>query len=127
MTERLGSAQTGIVREHEAPRATLVLRDVRDENGSSRREVRLSDDGGLAILGHDLGRGAEGIFGENDEYEFQRRLSPTETRALRRLLGVATDGDLLDAIESRFTSTNDLETFLVESALPGEFWNRIGR
>lgn len=119
-------AQTGIVSESQAPRTTLVLRDVRDENGSSRRQVSLGDGGRLSILGHDLGGGVAGIFGDDDEYEFERRLSPAETTELRRLLGLTTGGDLLDAIAARFTSTNDLEAFVVARGIPGEFWNRIG-
>lgn len=89
------------------------------------RAVTLTDDGGVAILGHDLGRGVERIFGCR-EYEFERRLSAAEVSTLRKLLAVARDGDLLAAIGTRFQSTDELETFAEENGIAGEFWNRIG-
>lgn len=89
------------------------------------RAVSLIEDGGLAILGHDLGPGVERIFGCR-EYEFERRLSAADVSSLRRLLSVAPDGDLLAAIGERFESTRDLEALAEEHSIPGEFWNRIG-
>lgn len=106
-------------------RTTLVLTNVRDEDGTIRRAVSLTEDGGLVMLGHDVGPGVERIFGCG-EYEFEHRLSAAEVSTLRRLLGVATDGDLLAAIGDRFASTRGLEAFAQEHGITGEFWNRIG-
>lgn len=105
---------------------TLVMRDVRDKDGLSWRAVTETADGGLQITGHDLGPGVSNIFGGSSEYEFERRLSPEATAALRELLGVAPDGDLLVAIEDRFDSTTDLEAFIAAHEIPSEFWSRIG-
>lgn len=99
--------------------------DVSDEDGTMYRAVSLTDDGGLAIEGQDLGRGVERVFGCN-EYEFVRRLSADDTNQLRSLLGVPIDGDLLAAIAGRFASTRDLEAFAGDHGISGKFWNRIG-
>ena len=108
----------------EARPTTLVLTDVKDENGTMWREVSLTDDGGLVIRGHDVGPGVEQAFGFQ-EYEFERRLSSTEVSTLRGLLSVS-DGDLLDTIRQRFARTNELERFAEEHGIEGEFWSRIG-
>lgn len=105
-------------------RTTLVLTDVRDQDGTVWRAVGLTEDGRLTISGHDLGPGVERIHGCS-EYELERRLSIRETDMLRRLLGVD-DGDLLGAIKSRFASTPRLEDFLQAHGIPGRLWNRIG-
>ncbi len=111
--------------ESDEQRTTLVLTDVRDEDGTMWRAITLTEDGGLAIVGHDYGTGVERIFGCK-EYEFERRLSASEVVTLRQLLAVPTDGDLLAAIRSQFPSTHDLESFTEEHGIPGEMWNRIG-
>ena len=103
----------------------MVLTDVRDENGTVWRAVTLTDDGGLAICGHDLGRGVQDFFGCN-EYEFERRLSAPEAKALRELLTEPDDGDLLAAIAGRFPSGTGLEGFLEQHGIHGQFWSRVG-
>ncbi|HWJ80603.1 MAG TPA: hypothetical protein VNS55_00080 [Nocardioides sp.] len=104
-------------------RTTLVLRDLRDGDGLSRRTVTLTAEGGLEIAGHDIDHGADAVYGE---YEFERRVSPADTFAVRELVGVAPDGDLLTAIETRFDSTIDLEVFLAQHGVKSEFWSRVG-
>ena len=99
--------------------------NVRDEDGTMWRAVSLTEDGGLAMLGHDVGSGVERVLGCG-EYEFERRLSAAEVSTLRRLLSVATDGDLLAAIGDRFASTRDLEAFAQEHGITDEVWNRVG-
>lgn len=111
--------------EQQPQRTTLVLADVRDEDGTRWRAVSLTEDGGLAVLGHDLGPGVEAFYG-CAEYEFERRLSRAEAGELRTLLGLPAGGDLLTAIEARFPSTSLLEEYLVECDLPGRFWSRVG-
>ena len=65
------------------------------------RAVTLTEDGGLAIQGHDLGRGVKASFGCS-ESEFERRLSAQGAEALRELLAVPSGVDRLAAIAGRF-------------------------
>lgn len=120
-----GSVQTGLVNEPTEQLTTLVLTDVRDDRGTMWRAVTLTEDGGLAILGHDLGPGVEQFWGCS-EYEFERRLSAAEVTTLRELLTVPVGGDLLAAIGDRFASTSDLESFAEGHGIAGEFWSRTG-
>lgn len=89
------------------------------DRGTSWRGVRLDDDGGLAIQGHDLGPATE--------YEFVRRLTAAETSILRGLLEVPVDGDLLAAVAERFATTHALEAFVKEHGIAGSFWNHCTR
>ncbi len=98
-------------------RRTVVLREGRDDRGSSYRAVSLQR-GRVRVVGHDLG-------GQYDEYEFERRLSRDETRALAHALGVPVRR-LLGAIRERFDDTPALEGFLREQGLEGKLSNRIG-
>jgi hypothetical protein len=113
------------VNESNEQRTTLILTDVRDEDGTMWRAVHLTTGGELIIEGHDLGPGVERVFGCS-EYEFERSLSTTETSGLRELLGLSADDDLLAVIGQRFEFTPDLETFLKEHEIEGRFSNRIG-
>ncbi len=119
-----GASEDADVSQSETGRPTLILVDIKDEDGSMWRAVTITDDGGLAIVGHDLGHGVERTLGFS-EYEFERRLSPAEVTTLRELLAVS-DGDLLAAVRSRFPTTGDLESFVTENGIAGEFWNSIG-
>ena len=105
---------------------TLVMTDIRDERGRMWRAVTLTPDGCLTISGHDLGPLVSDVFGDAREYEFERHLTPADTAALRELLEVPPDGDLLSAIDTRFSSTHELETFLADNWLAGKFWSRVG-
>jgi hypothetical protein len=106
-------------------RTRLVLTSVRDERGTMWRAVELTDGGGLAILGQDLGSGVEDVFGYG-EYEFKRGLSATAVSSLRALLGLAEDAELLAAIEDRFKTTIELEAFIEKYDIPSELWSRVG-
>ena len=46
--------------------------------------------------------------------------------ALRALLAVPEDGDLLGAIGGRFARTGEQETFVQDQGIPGKFWSRLG-
>ena len=111
--------------ESDEQRTTLVLTDVRDEDGTMWRAIKLTEDGGLAIVGHDYGTGVERVFGCK-EYEFERRLSASEVATLRQLLAIPTDDGLLAAVGSRFPSTHELESFTEEHGIAGQMWNWIG-
>lgn len=103
----------------------LVMATKSDRDDYMLREVTLGEDGGLTIAGHDMGRGVEGAFG-SFEYEFSRRLSATEVDTLRKVLGIPAHGDLLQAIDDGFGSTDELEDFVGQMGIPGTFWSRIG-
>ncbi len=103
----------------------LVLTDRTDIHGTVHRAVELSEGGGLAILGKDLGVGGAGSLGFPD-YEFERSLSPADTAHLRRLLGLTGREDLLAAVAARFESTRALEAFLDRHGIWGTFWSRLG-
>lgn len=105
--------------------STLVLTDVRDADGTRWRAVSLAPDGSLAIRGHDLGPGVERVLGCH-EYEFERRLSAADVAALRALLAVPEDGDLLRAIGGCFARAGELESFVQDQGIPGKFWSRLG-
>jgi hypothetical protein len=113
------------VREYTEQPRTVVLADVRDENGTVWRAVTLNEDGSLAISGHDLGRGVERFFGCG-EYEFERLLSAPAVKALYELLTVPADADLLAAIADRFPSGSGLEAFVRDHGIESQFWNRVG-
>ena len=110
--------------ESEGRSRTVVLTDVRDENGTVWRAVTLNQDGRLAISGHDLGHGVKGFFGSS-EYEFERRLSAQESTTLCKLLTVPAV-DLLAAIVDRFLNGSGLEEFIKENGIASHFWSRVG-
>jgi hypothetical protein len=89
--------------------------------GLHHREVRIDDDGGMTLIGHDLGE---------TEYEFERRVSPDGVRRL--LASVAGGGSrpphdpLLYRVRDAFTSTRDIEQRLEQLQIDTEFWNRFG-
>jgi hypothetical protein len=101
------------------------MKDVTNEDGTLWRAVRLHGDGTFAIVGHDIGPGVEEFFGCR-EYEFAHALSKNQTAALRQLLGVPRRGDLLAAVQQRFTSTDEVRAFLQSHDIAGTFWNRTG-
>jgi hypothetical protein len=106
-------------------RTTLVLTDERDADGTRWRAVKLTDDGQLLVVGHDLGPGVERFFG-CQEYEFERTLGADDVARLRVLLGSSADDDLLAAVARSFADTARFEEFLIENAIPGSLWNRMG-
>ena len=96
--------------ESNEQRTTLVMKDVRDADGTMWEAVHLSSSNELVIEGHDLGPGVERFFGCG-EYEFQRALSSNETSELRKLLGLSGDQDLLSRSPSGSTSPQTLRPF----------------
>ncbi|OBC06799.1 MULTISPECIES: hypothetical protein [unclassified Gordonia (in: high G+C Gram-positive bacteria)] len=107
------------------PPNSVVITNVHDSKGTMLRVVRLTDDGGLMIEGHDLGGGVEQFFGAH-EYEFKKQFSSDVVAQLRDLLGLESDDELLPTIKDRFTYTDDLEEFLRDNGIEGKFWSRVG-
>lgn len=107
------------------PPNSVVITNVHDSKGTMLRVVRLTDDGGLMIEGHDLGGGVEQFFGAY-EYEFKKQFSSDAVARLRDLLGLESDDELLPTIKEQFTYTDDLEEFLRDNGIDGKFWSRVG-
>ena len=107
------------------PTNSVVITNVHHSKGTMLRVVRLTDDGGLMIEGHDLGGGVEQFFGAY-EYEFKKQFSSDAVARLRDLLGLESDDELLPTIKNRFTYTDDLEEFLRDNGIEGKFWSRVG-
>lgn len=119
-----GRVHTEAMNQIEPPGQPLVLADTRDAGGVTYRAVRLTADRRLVIEGHDLGPDVESHFGRY-EYEFERKLSAGETERLAELIAVPLD-ELLAAIGAGFASSHELEAYLHEQDLTGEFSSRIG-
>lgn len=98
----------------------LVLADTADDDGTMWRAIVLYADDCLAIQGYDTGAGVQRAHGA-DDYEFARELSPGETDRLRGLLGIGGGNDLLAALGKRFATAAEIEEFLVDRGIPGDF------
>ncbi len=59
------------------------------------------------------------------EYEFIRTLAPAAVAALRSSLGIG-DAPLLEAMGSRFQTTDALEDYLKVNGIETTFWSRVG-
>ncbi|CAN5705034.1 hypothetical protein BH11ACT8_BH11ACT8_24640 [soil metagenome] len=94
-----------------------------DDDGLHHREVRLDDDGGLTIIGQDLGAAAMG----GEEYEFERRISPADVRRLVARIEVPGDHrEVLEVVADHFESSVALEQWLRAEGVTTEFWSRVG-
>jgi hypothetical protein len=109
---------------------SMTLEQTDDERGFSRRSVRLLEDGGLRIEGHDMGPGVEAFWGVGlDEYEYARTVLADRVVRLRRVPGLAARDDLLGALHDRYGhpgGTRELEELFVAHGIETEFWNRVG-
>ena len=94
-----------------------VFAHLTEGGGLYHREVRLDDDGGLTVIGHDLGE---------TEYEFERRVSPDGVRRLMASIAADSNAPPLEVMREVFTSTRELEQRLKGLDIETEFWSRIG-
>lgn len=108
--------------DDQAPPRRWVFPTPPTPGGLTHRELTLTGDDVLTLVGHDLG----GTSWGTSEYEFRRMLRPDDTGRLRKLLEVTPDADLLGVLAARFATSVDLETFLLAHDLPGEFSSRVG-
>ncbi|CAN5175470.1 hypothetical protein BH09ACT12_BH09ACT12_28620 [soil metagenome] len=94
-----------------------------DVDGVYHREVRLEDDGGLTIIGHDVGSGAMG----GAEYEFERRIDPAQLRRFVAAIEVPGDPrEVLELLAAEFASSVELELRLETEGVATTFWSRVG-
>jgi hypothetical protein len=103
----------------------VVLRRVKDADGSRLLEASLTVEGSVLITGTDLGDGVERLFGVR-EYEWAWTIPSAAVPALLHALG-ATD-NVLSALEARFSGDNAalLGSFLEAHEIPTNRWSRLG-
>jgi hypothetical protein len=77
----------------------VVLRDVRDSDGSQFEEAVLEDDGTVRVTGEDEGAGVSGFFGSSiASYDWVYVVPPERVPLLVAELGGAPDSDVLDLL-----------------------------
>jgi hypothetical protein len=103
----------------------ILLRQIRDRNGSQTLQAALAENDDLVFEGQDLGDGVERIFGAR-EYEYTLAVRAADLPALRQALG--TESDLLEALQAAFMDPAVIgaATFLDAQGVPYELWSRVG-
>lgn len=103
----------------------VVLRRVKDADGSRLLEASVTVEGDVLIEGCDFGDGVERVFGVR-EYEWAWTIPAATVPALLRALEVA--DDVLSALQDRFSGDNAalLGSFLESNGIPTERWSRLG-
>ena len=103
----------------------VVLRDVKDPDGSRLLEATLTSEGDLVIEGWDFGAGVERIFGVR-EYEWVWTIPAASVGPLLHALQAT--GDVLSALKDRFSAENasELGVFLESHGIATDRWSRLG-
>ena len=103
----------------------VVLRDVKDADGSRLLQASLTPGGDIVIEGWDFGAGVERVFGVR-EYEWVWTILAASVEALLRALQAT--GDALSALRDRFSGENasELGAFLESHGIATERWSRLG-
>ena len=103
----------------------VVLRDVKDPDGSRLLEATLTSEGDLVIEGWGFGAGVERIFGVR-EYEWVWTIHAASVGALLHALQAT--GDVLSALKDRFSAENasELGAFLESHGIATDRWSRLG-
>lgn len=103
----------------------VVLRDVKDADGSRLLQASLTSRGDIVIEGRDYGPGVEQVFGVR-EYEWVWTIPAASVGALRHALPAS--GDVLSALRDRFSGENaaELGAFLESHGIATDRWSRIG-
>jgi hypothetical protein len=104
---------------------SVVLRNVRDSQGTRHLEATLTGKGDLVIEGQDLGDGVEQIFGFR-EYEWIWTIRARDLPSLLEAMGATPN--VLAALSERFSGDNaaELKSFLDSHDVPHEVWSRMG-
>ena len=104
---------------------SVVLRDVRDAQGTRHLQATLTDMGDLVIEGQDLGDGVEQIFGVR-EYEWIWTIRARDLPSLVGAMGATSN--VLAMLSERFSGDNaaGLKSFLDSHDVPHEVWSRMG-
>ena len=103
----------------------VVLRDVKDPDGSRLLEATLTSEGDLVIEGRDFGAGVERIFGVR-EYEWVWTIPAASVGSLLHALQATSD--VLSALKDRFSAENasELGAFLESHGIATDRWSRLG-
>ncbi len=103
----------------------VILRQVKDADGSRLLEASLTIEGNVLITGSDFGDGVERLFGVR-EYEWAWTIPAVAVPTLLHALGAA--DNVLSALEARFSGDNAalLGSFLETHEIPTDRWSRLG-
>ncbi len=107
----------------------VVLRDLTDAGGRRFLEARRREDGGITILGQDLGSGVESAFGEGlTEYEWGWQIAPKDVPAAIAALGGHPGDDPLRVMANWHAAHGgeDPGSHLKDAGVPIAFWSRVG-
>lgn len=103
----------------------IVLRDEQAGEDHCFLEARITSQGDLVIEGQDLGPAVESVFGKGyREYEWQRTIRQAHIPLLSSALGARNDEDIL-AVLGR-VSEAEIDRCFADSAIPCQWWSRIG-
>lgn len=108
-------------------RGSVILRDLRDEEGTRYLSAALSEEGNVVIEGQDSGNGVEKIFGVGiREYEWIWTILAVDVPAL--LSALEAKNDILDEMHKRFSNEEaaKLKPFLDDYEIPYQAWSRLG-
>lgn len=103
----------------------MILRQIKDADGSRLLEASITAEGDLLIEGHDLGDGVERHFGVR-EYEWTWTVPAASLPVLLRAMGAS--GDVLAVLRERFSGDDAaaLGPFLESHGIPTDRWSRLG-
>ena len=103
----------------------VVLRDVKDADGSRLLQASLTPGGDIVIEGWDFGAGVERVFGVR-EYEWVWTIPAASVGALLHALQATSD--VLTALKDRFSGENaaELGAFLEAHGIETDRWSRVG-
>ena len=103
----------------------VILRDVKDADGSRLLQASLPSGGDIIIEGRDYGASVERVFGYR-EYEWVWTIPAASVEALLNAL-LAT-GDVLSSLRDRFSGENAAEigAFLESHGIATDRWSRVG-
>lgn len=108
-SEGAGASQTEASAPPTIPTTELVIRYEKQEDGYSELLVKINENGDLVLDGCDAGEEVRRSFGDWD-YEYWL----TVPNAFKETL-------LLHLVKDRFTSVNDMRSWLNERGIPSEF------
>lgn len=103
----------------------VVLRQVKDADGSRLLEASVTANGDVLIAGCDFGEGVERVFGVR-EYEWAWTIPSASLPSVLHALGAT--GNVLIALKERFSGDKAtlLGPFLEANEIPTERWSRLG-
>jgi hypothetical protein len=107
----------------------VVLRQSRDARGSRYLEASRHEDGGIQILGQDLGPGVEEIFGAGlREYEWSWDIEATVVPAVIAALDGREGDDPLYVLAAWTVAHSGVDpgSYLQKASVRINFWSRIG-